>query len=68
MVKMNAMHPIHSIYPGEWPRWQSRRALNSPPFMSTPKSRQCAEQPSLKKTETDQKRYCTAKDIKMEPQ
>ena len=37
--------------------------MSSPPLMSTPKSQLNAEQPSIKKTETYQKRYCTSKDI-----
>ena len=53
---------------GEWPRWQSRKTLSSPPLTSTPKSQLSAEQPLMKKTGTYQKRSSTTKDIKKEPQ
>lgn len=40
----------------------------NPKLMSTQKSQQSAEQPSLKKSETYQKRSSTTKDTKKEPQ
>ena len=46
----------------EQPRQQSKRPLSSPG------SQLPAEQPSMKKTRTSQKKSYTAKDIKKEPQ
>ena len=37
------------------PRWQSRRALDSPPLMSTPKAQLTTEQPSIKRLEPTKK-------------
>ena len=50
-------------------RWW-RKTLNSPPLTNTPKSQLIAEQPSIKKIGTYQKRYSvnTSKDIKKKPQ
>ena len=50
------------------PRWKSVKTLSTPPLMSTPKPQLSPEQPSMKKTVTDQKRSSTTKDIKKELQ
>jgi len=47
---------------------QDRRTLNSPPFISTPKSQLTAEKPLMRKTGIYQrKRYPTSKDIQEKP-
>ena len=48
----------------EWPRWQSRKTLRSPPPTDTPKLQLFIEQLLMRKT----KRSPTTKDIKKEPQ
>ena len=47
----------------DWLRWQNRKTLSSPPLTNAPKSQLSAEQPSVNKTKTCQKRSYTTKNI-----
>ena len=52
----------------DWPRWQGRKTVSSPPLTGTPKSQLSPEQPIDEKDWNLSKRFSTTKDIKKEPQ
>lgn len=53
---------------GDWPEWQRRKTLCSPPRTGTAKPQLVLGQPLMKKTRTCQKRSSTTRDVKREPQ